>query len=329
MLRVVFSIRSVIKRLWHALPWVLSFACVFGVAIRLTLRDHLTITAAIYYATPPLVLAVLALFCGIGWAVVRKRTMAIVFLLTACACFFWWHRVSYVEGSGAASPSDVRIVFWNPARGVLGWPNVFDTIRRHDPDVIAIVEAGYDNDQTIQRWRQAFPDYETTDIQGQILLLCKGRISNVTFGELGWSSWYKTARIQLDDTVLNVVIVDIASTLYISRRRHIEKIASIADRFAAEPLVLMGDFNTPGDSVHFRPLRERLVNAFEEAGHGYSATWPVPVPVIQIDHVWANRRVTISQCELDWSWSSDHRPIVVGVDCGRGTRNAGHDPSSE
>jgi len=73
----------------------------------------------------------------------------------------------------------------------------------------------------------------------------------------------------------------------------------------------MGDFNTPVDSVFVAPLAERLTNAFQARGNGYYVTWPVPLPVLSLDQVWASREVELRDCELGWTWRSDHRPVVV------------------
>lgn len=73
----------------------------------------------------------------------------------------------------------------------------------------------------------------------------------------------------------------------------------------------MGDFNTPPDSVHFKPIRQGFRNAFEIRGNGYSATWPIPLPLLTIDQIWTSHGIRVSRCECAWSWYSDHRPLLA------------------
>lgn len=46
-------------------------------------------------------------------------------------------------------------------------------------------------------------------------------------------------------------------------------------------------------------------------GNRYDVTWPVPLPVLSLDCVWARPQVRLRSCELRWAWRSDHRAVVV------------------
>ena len=43
---------------------------------------------------------------------------------------------------------------------------------------------------------------------------------------------------------------------------------------------------------------------------GFAPTWPVPCPVLSLDHVWASRSLAVRTCEQGWSLRSDHRPVL-------------------
>nr|MCH9792656.1 hypothetical protein [Planctomycetota bacterium] len=75
----------------------------------------------------------------------------------------------------------------------------------------------------------------------------------------------------------------------------------------------LGDFNTPSDSDHFRPLRKWIKNSFEVAGDGYTATWPLPFPVLDLDSIWVNDQFVVISSENRWTWVSDHRPVITDV----------------
>ena len=146
------------------------------------------------------------------------------------------------------------------------------------------------------------------------MLLCKGTFSEVTHGTLGEFGYYRRARVRIGPTELIVLMVDIRSNPLLSRRKAIEQVLALTDADMSNSVLVLGDFNTPADSVHFDLLRDRqFTGAFESHGQGYSATWPVPLPLVQIDHVWANRHVEITHCRHLWSAKSDHRPVLVSI----------------
>ena len=77
--------------------------------------------------------------------------------------------------------------------------------------------------------------------------------------------------------------------------------------------VILGDFNTPADSAHFELLRRSHVNAFEEAGAGYAASWPGFAPLLTLDQIWVSAPARVQHCELGWTLISDHRPVVAEI----------------
>ncbi|MBI2479710.1 MAG: endonuclease/exonuclease/phosphatase family protein [Planctomycetia bacterium] len=185
------------------------------------------------------------------------------------------------------------------------------TLKSQSPDVIGLVEVDSSDSDVLVRWRAAFPEYELTEPQGGLLLLSKGRITGDIDGSLGDSGHYKHVTIEVDGGELHVFIVDIKSDPLMTRREPLGRLAEITSALGNQPTLVMGDFNTPGDSVHFDALRRTFDNAFESRGSGYSPTWPIPVPVLQLDHIWVNRRIILSHCTAKWTLSSDHRPVTA------------------
>lgn len=73
-----------------------------------------------------------------------------------------------------------------------------------------------------------------------------------------------------------------------------------------------GDFNTPRESSHFRQLRKPMTHAFETAGRGLADTWPVPIPVLSLDHIWTTPGLRVVQCRLGGG-VADHRPVMADL----------------
>jgi endonuclease/exonuclease/phosphatase (EEP) superfamily protein YafD len=284
---------------------------VVGVAIRLTIKDAIPFLAAIYYAVPLPAMTLAAVFAGLLWAFLKRPRIALLSFAIGFTCAWWTYQHTCFANLDQASSSDRCVVFWNVSSGRLGWARVVETLKSQNPDVIGLVESGGGSSEAMARWREDFPDHELSELEGGMLLLSKGRIISDAYGSLGKGGRYKQLALETGTGVLHVFIVDIDSDPLMQRREVLEKLAEITSALGDEPTLVMGDFNTPGDSLHFGALRRTFDNAFESHGNGYSPTWPIPVPVLQLDHIWVNRQIVLSQCKAEWTLISDHRPVTA------------------
>lgn len=181
-----------------------------------------------------------------------------------------------------------------------------------DADVIGLVEAGPHTEEMAGLWRNRFPGYQVCGPKMGMVLMAKGVIVEAQSGDLGGDGGkYARYEVTRDGRVLDALLVDIKSNPLRSRREALTALVQLVEQLADRPLLVMGDFNTPVDSVYVRPLSRLLTNAFESCGNGHYVTWPVPAPVLSLDQVWASPKVNLHTCELAWTWRSDHRPVVV------------------
>ncbi|MGH7455080.1 MAG: hypothetical protein ACRENG_27240, partial [bacterium] len=67
-------------------------------------------------------------------------------------------------------------------------------------------------------------------------------------------------------------------------------------------------------SVLFESFRQYLNHAFESGGSGFAETWPIPLPVLAIDHIWVSKKIKVISCNLNWSRLSDHRPVEASIE---------------
>ena len=115
------------------------------------------------------------------------------------------------------------------------------------------------------------------------------------------------------DRKVFVMIVDFDAIVAYSRKPAFDRLFQLIDAIGDVPLIVMGDFNTPSDSVHFTELRKRMKSAFESAGSGYAKTWPMPLPVLDIDHIWVSRHFEIAACGHRTTFLSDHRAVFADL----------------
>jgi endonuclease/exonuclease/phosphatase family metal-dependent hydrolase len=108
--------------------------------------------------------------------------------------------------------------------------------------------------------------------------------------------------------------VDLPSDPRLERGPLLDRARRWAESRGDVPLVTLGDFNTPFDASGFDAWRAAFRHAFATSGSGWAPTWPMPIPVLEIDHVWTNSRIDVSRCEHGLSLASDHRPVLFEFD---------------
>ena len=87
-----------------------------------------------------------------------------------------------------------------------------------------------------------------------------------------------------------------------------------AERFAREqgsPALILGDFNTPPESRHFRQIYAEWTDAFQAGGFGIGGTRLNGWIRARIDYVMANKDWLIVRAEPGAPVGSDHLPVIA------------------
>ena len=136
-----------------------------------------------------------------------------------------------------------------------------------------------------------------------------GSVRQARFGSLGGTGRYRQFEITCRGQQLTVVVVDIKSTPWVSRRVPLEHLRTLVEELGDRPVLVTGDFNTPSDSIWFDSWRDKLSNAWTTTGQGLRPTWPVPLPVL-ISTRPGQPPPAVRPLPGTWSTHSDHRPLV-------------------
>ena len=289
-----------------------------GVVVRVTLRDTFHWLAPLFYATPPglLVLGALA-SCAAAW---RLRSRAIggtsVVLLVAALAFAGRQFRSPGDVAHAATPSPrpLRGVLWNVEHGDGGWDRVAELARATDPDVVWVVEGPGPGDGGFAALARAFPEHTLRRCGGHLCVLVRGDADVVEERKVGAGGYRATlVRLRVLGREFESLVCDITSRPLVDRLPLLDLIRAWGESRAA-PLLIVGDFNTPTESAGFDAWRAPFRHAFESAGTGWAPTWPMPVPVLEIDHVWTNAGIDVRRCEHGSTTASDHRPVELEFD---------------
>lgn len=251
--------------------------------IRVSVRDALPVASTIFYATPPIVLA---LAFGLG-AVLRTGRWRGAAAVAAFGCAVWHGATAYARAPQRSGERE--IVLWNACRGKFGW----DVPRG---DIVCLVEA---------KGAPDVPGMSRRDLGGGMVVFAREEIRSARRLDIDGG---RAGVVEVGD--LTVVVVDIFPNPLRSRAAAFASLERELSGLRGR-VVVLGDFNTPRDSVHFDAWRSRYVNAWEAAGAGFEGTWPAPLPVLPIDQVWTN--AAVAWCHVGSAWPPDHRPVVVSL----------------
>jgi len=280
--------------------------------LRFFIKDWIGAFAVLYYSTPLPILAIFAFGLGLIWRFSRRMRLARFYFIFALGCLSVWSYESFSLNSHAATPSNMKLFFWNAAHTKRA-DEIADYIHQFNADLIGIVEAGTKTKKVRSAWKNAFPNYNVELLEGEMALITRGEILSKESGSLGRRGRFNLLEVTLNGERFHVLLVDIDGDPLRSRAPAFASLAKMIRAYSHAKLIVMGDFNTPFDSVLFESFRQELTHAFERGGGGFAETWPVPLPVLAIDHIWVSKNINVANCNLNWSRFSDHRSVVANV----------------
>ena len=284
-------------------------ALALGLVVRGTVKDELPWIAVVFYLARWGILAVMAGMATISAFLARRRFVGGVLLALAVA-------LAWNAGSGLAPSrscegrNGLRVTLWNIADGQRGWDSILRSARQQRPDILALVEArGGDR----HFWEEAFPGYHAVALGRGLVVVSRYPLEAPRLQEFAPSSYSLevTARSPLGP--LRVLVIDVAADIKMHRLETVPLIPGLVPD-GTMPTVVLGDFNTPVDSVTFAPMRARFHYALTTKAGSECNTWPMPLPVLSLDQIWLSRNLSSRCTDTRWTLDSDHAPVTVVID---------------
>jgi endonuclease/exonuclease/phosphatase family metal-dependent hydrolase len=304
--------RRWLPRIIRGMFSVVMIGTVVAVAIRLSVRDSIAALAPVYYATPPLVLAVLTLLAAIVFARGRAHRRGIAAAVLTVGLLAWGMGRHVSLRNPIGSDDGIVLCTWNLSHGWGGWADIAGVLAEDDADVIGLVEADL-SDEARQTLAEALPDHTILAGDAGMTVAVRGEAGEPTMISLGEGSSCLRLDVRCKETDLAVLLVDIDSNPFTDRGGPIRAVQKLAAGITDRPVVILGDFNTPRDSAHFDDWDGALSNVGDSLGCGWLATWPAWAPVLEIDHIWLSKRLEARRCRIGWSFQSDHRRVIAVI----------------
>ena len=300
---------------WVVAIWRIAAVAIWTIAaIDFVIRDRFLWTAMVYYAAPTVFLAVTAACAAwLGKRLHRSRVAVMLLLLLAVfSTVFWVYSNVRIAKNRERVPNSIRVAFWNVGRGWFDeWDQIAERLNGFDADVLVVAEATSDELGTREYWRTHLPGYFQLPLNDGFVLLVRGQATLQASDSLATGGQYRRVDMVVRGVHFHLILADITSDPWLPRRPPLDALWEIMKAQTDQPALVLGDFNTPPSSVCFDRWRGDWTRAWDAAGSGYQPTWPQPVPILPLDHLWGNRWIRFHSYRALWSRHSDHRPVVA------------------
>ncbi len=267
------------------------------------LKDRSIVLGVMFYMPSVLLTVAYAMFALIaGWKKSRWWILYAGLTVPPVACVLQLEN-RWTPGSVLQKPDSVcRLVHWNLCRPVSRWPEQRERLRALAADVIILSE-------TTDSIREAdFPEHQVLQLPG-MLIACRGRMTTSKSLVPGGVVAAYQVHCELPEGSLDVIVADMTSNFRIWRHPYLKSLVECAIERKAD--LVVGDLNTPRRSLAFDELPDGYRHAYDAVGCGWSYTWPVPLPVLAIDHCLCGPETIPVNYELQTSWLSDHRIQIL------------------
>ncbi len=257
---------------------------VIGWIIGLAISDRTLVTQ--WLAWIPSIIAVCASFVGlaVSFAVIRRPWVwiATTILLIGFSAFFdhrFLARVNPIDPSGS-----VRVLHWNlrwigePAAEA-HWDAINNAIAPitilSNPGRLLLRNRGL-------RWSES--GWTVLRIGDFAVLTTLEVIEARSLTGEGGPFELGLLRVRTNASALSILMIDLPSALQTSRWETAENIKSVLARYPdLEVDLIIGDFNTTPNSASLRLAFPGFTDAFADAGHGWSGSFPRSAPLWRID----------------------------------------------
>jgi hypothetical protein len=298
------------------LGWV---ALIVGLLLHGLLRDDYSVWTLFFYTMPRPCLVVLALFLAcfpkVRW-VGRITALGIAVCITAqWLKSSWQPRLSLVEVSAASrleagKTPEFSLLFWNLCRPSGLDTHAIEVVQELKPDIAAFVEPGSDVGRLLTEYEARLPGYKVAWMPRGILWLSKLPSRYRDRGKLDGVGAYARFEVGGVGEPFPIVVGDVYPHLFHPRTAQLRELLGHALNRA--DAVIVGDLNTPRESVHFDVWRAHYQNALESRAGSLHETWPCGLPLLSLDQIWVGPSWKILDVQKLWRLrGSDHAVLFL------------------
>ncbi len=252
-------------------------------------------------------------------------------LATCLALAFAWScievgQIFFRADQPSPGETKIRVMSYNVLATNLDFDSAIQEIRKHDPDVIAIIEYANMWHYALDRLNDTYP-HQHRDPRWHgygIAVFSKlpfESAESIPLTRKEIDNPAASISLKVDGQLLRLIAVHVMSptTLYRLelRNRQFEEIAELVAE-KPTPTILVGDMNCSPSSNYLRKLIKTGGLRDSRQGFGIHNTWVAPTPLLSvpIDHAFVSDTIHVHDRFVGECSGSDHHPIIVDFSLG-------------
>jgi hypothetical protein len=212
----------------------------------------------------------------------------------------------YISTEIKPSNTVSKVLFWNLAkREQLSINYIFNQVNKHQPDVLAFVEAPHTTLKNLDSLKMKLPEYSFKTLEGAMLVAAKENIELLDFKIK--EDAYKVNLLEIKTSNLKFIVTDLTANVLVDKKEILSFVSDFAKKNNVD--IIVGDFNTPFESVHFNHFYDGF-STFHYYNNGFTATWPLGIPLFELDHIWISKKHQPIHLIKEYHEASDHALLI-------------------
>ncbi len=180
-------------------------------------------------------------------------------------------------------------------------------------NALFFVEAIHKNNEFNKVFQNDLKEYNIQYLKGNMMVASKGPIKPIWYYEKNNILRFNHIKVKIDSTIFNIGLVDILNNFNkipksLNKKEAFNTIITYAEENHLD--IVLGDFNTPYESVHFDKFQNNY-NSAREFQIGFTGTWPSILPLFEIDQIWISKEREILKTEKYYFDNSDHAMLIT------------------
>lgn len=292
----------------YIFKYIAIFVYLFLVIVHFIIKDRIYGLSTVFYAFPLPIIGVFGLIVTLLFYSRKPYFYLLFILLLGMTIYFFGHYFGAAH-KDSSQKSNSHILFWNVAQSQ-PLPNdvIIKYIKEYKPEIVALAEAFQVSESDLNTLKIAFPQYQFKILYGSMLIGVLGNINDVQFQASEEAYKFNYIAATINQKPVYIMIADVYASPLLNKEIPLGIIHDFCKKHHVD--VLIGDFNTPYESIFFKEY-EFNFNSFHPYSIGMTSTWPLPIPVIEIDQIWLAKSYQPLKLEKFCHKNSDHKLLIA------------------
>jgi len=278
----------------------------FLLLIHFVLKDSIFPLSVVFYAFPLLILIGLGFFLTLLFFR-RKKYCITLLIITSATCFYWVQNYYYSTKTKITEDTS-KILFWNVAKKHrLPLQNISHHVQQHQPEILAFVEVIRETTSNLDSLKKELPNYNFKVLKGAMLVGTRNEVEILDFSYKTDAYKINLLELQTNNSRFKFIITDLTAYLHVDKKEILNVLLNYANKNNVDAIV--GDFNAPFESIHFKDFNINY-QSFRRFNDGFTATWPLGIPLFELDHIWISKKHQPVRLYKKYHKSSDHALLI-------------------